>query len=87
MTFLLDRQLPITLTPLSEEPGFSDEFLASNSYYHSKRKGCSVQNVRSSYNRILRLYTKQKCLTHKVVIGRAGWTLGHYGGSVSMNYK
>ena len=72
---------------MSEEPGFPPEFLAANPYFHSKLKGCSIQNVRSSYNRQIRLYTKQKCLTHKVVIGRAGWELGMYGGSVSMNYK
>jgi hypothetical protein len=62
---------------------FTDEFLNSNQYYHSKDKHCRIQNIRSSYNRQVIGYMKCKCLTHKVIIGRSGWQLQYYGGTYS----
>lgn len=61
------------------EDGFSQEFLKANPYYHSKEKGCRLQYIHKSYNRLLMAFTKKTCLTHKVITGRIGWELGRYG--------
>jgi hypothetical protein len=80
---------------LSDEPAYSEESLLASLYYHSQEKGCEIAPILKSYNKLEKMYMKQECLTHQVILskemnkktGPAGWQLGFFGGTSSINYK
>lgn len=56
-------------------------------YFHAAYKGCQIYDIWSSYHRVLKIYTKRRCKTHQVKLGRAGWEIGFYLGTPSINFK
>jgi hypothetical protein len=71
------------LQPVQDDSGFPQSLLDRSPHYHSKDKGCRIINIHKSFSEEVGNYKNKFCRTHKVILGRAGWTLGFYGGTES----